>query len=402
MRALISACLLGSACRYDGNTKPNSAVQRIARRLEVTAVCPEVAGGLSIPRPPAERQSSLVVTCQGNDVSRQYLAGSRKTLEMARQTGARLAILKAKSPACGRDYIYDGSFSGTLTSGHGVAAQALIEEGLTVVTENIVEYCEPSVEHPVALMLGTGMSEIMSLVKVVRRIPYEDIPGFPVSAFPVEGHTFEALIGDIEGVPVVVYPGRIHMYQGYSDLETCALVRHAHRLGCRTVVLSAAAGSIDPNVVPGTIGLITDHINMTGCNPLAHLNTLSFVDSPFATIAGAYTPYLAELARESAKEEGIHLDEGVFAATMGPTYETEAEAHALGVLGARYIGDSTVCEVIMAAALHMNVLGFTMLTNTSGTTKFTHDEEVDVATAASDDMVKIIVGVLKKLGCAEE
>ena len=401
MKALVSACLLGYACRYDGKTKGNNSVERLARRLEITPVCPEVTGGLSTPRPPAERLGTKIVRIDGIDVSRPYIYGSQKTLECARATDSHLAILKAKSPACGRDYIYDGTFSNTLTMRHGTAAELLIEGGLTVVNENVVEYCEPSVEHPVALMLGTGMSEIMSLVKVVRRIPYEDIPGFPPTAFPVEGHTFEALIGDIKGVPVVVYPGRIHMYQGYTDLETCALVRHAHRLGCRTIVISAAAGATDKNVVPGTIGLITDHINMTGRNPLAHATSPSVVGTPFTSVSGAYTPYLAELARGVAKDLNIHLDEGVFAATLGPTYETVAEARALSTLGARYIGDSTVCEVIMAAAFGMKVLGFTLVTHTSGD-DFNHKEEVDVATSTSSDMVKVIVGVLEQLGFAED
>ena len=128
--------------------------------------------------------------------------------------------------------------------------------------EELAAYCAPSMEHPVAIVLGSGLGAIADRVKVVRRIPYEDIDGFPAEALPVEGHRFEVLVGTIEGVPVVVYPGRVHLYQGYSALQVTSLVRHAHKLGCRDIILTCASGAVR-GVAPGSFGLITDHINLT-------------------------------------------------------------------------------------------------------------------------------------------
>ena len=133
--------------------------------------------------------------------------------------------------------------------------------------EDLVEYCAPSMEHPVAIVLGSGLGALADRVKVVRRIPYEDINGFPQEALPIEGHRFEVLVGTIDGVPVVVYPGRVHLYQGYNALQVTSLVRHAHRLGCRDIILTCASGAVR-DAKPGTFGLITDQMNLTGHNPL--------------------------------------------------------------------------------------------------------------------------------------
>ena len=400
---LVSACLLGEKCRFDGESRPSDAVRRLAARLGgcVVPVCPETAGGLARPRPPAERRGARVVAADGADVTGAFAAGARKTLDRARECGARLAILKAKSPSCGTGRIYDGSFSGTLTAGDGLAAELLKKEGLAVVDEEKVAYCEPSVEHPVAIMLGSGMGKLAESVKVVRRIPYADIEGFPADALPVEGHRFEVLVGTIGGVPVIVYPGRIHLYQGYTELEVTALVRHAHRLGCRDVVFSCATGGVDPSLKPGTIGLLTDHINLTGRNPLAHRAAGSMVETPFVSMDQTYSPYLASFARAAAADEGIELDEGVYAGLLGPTYETPAEVAALRVLGARYVGMSAVCEVIMARALGMEVMGLTLVTNTAGAGHLSHEEVLEVAACASDRVARVLTGMLERLGAAE-
>ena len=122
--------------------------------------------------------------------------------------------------------------------------------------EDLVEYCAPSMEHPVAIVLGSGLGALADRVKVVRRIPYEDIDGFPQEALPIEGHRFEVLVGTIDGVPVVVYPGRVHLYQGYNALQVTSLVRHAHRLGCRDIILTCASGAVR-DAKPGTFGPVS-------------------------------------------------------------------------------------------------------------------------------------------------
>lgn len=339
------------------------------------------------------------MTPDGRDVTRAYADGAARSLDIARAHGATLAILKAKSPSCGTGRIYDGTFSGTLVPGDGVAAELLMQEGFTVVDEQLVSYCEPSFEHPVAIVLGSGLGALADRVRIVRRIPYEDVEGFPHEAIPVEGHRFEVIVGTIDDVPVVVYPGRVHLYQGYSALEVTSLIRHAHRLGCRDLILTCASGAVG-DVAPGTVGLIRDQMNLTGVNPLASAECVAAaeIDNPFVSMAGGYSSYLAEFARAAADDAGVTLAEGVYAGLLGPTYETAAEVRALGMLGADFVGMSTVCEAIMAHALGMQVLGLTIVTNRAGQSDNTHSEVLTMADAAAGESSAVILGVLRYLG----
>lgn len=359
-------------------------------------VCPEVDGGLPCPRPPAERVGGRVLTRRGVDVTNAYFAGAAKTVRRARATGAPLAVLKAKSPACGSGVIYDGSFQGRLVSGLGVAAEALVKEGVVVVDETVVEGCRASVEHPVALVLGSGLGAVASLVKPVRRIPYVDIEGFPAGARPVAGHRFEATVGTIDEAPVVVYPGRVHLYQGYGPAQVSSLVRHAHKLGCRDIIFACSTGAITGKAHVG-LGLVTDHLNLTGTNPLIEDEDLSVVDSPFVSMTDAYSPYLRELAAGVAADLGIELQQGVYAGLLGPSFETAAEVRALGTLGASFAGVSLVCEAIMARALGMNVLGLTLAANMAGEPGVTHESVLEVAGRYNDDFERLVRGVLALL-----
>ena len=409
----VSACLLGEACRYDGTSQVGAAagaVARLAGRLSAVArsaglpapvapVCPETAGGLSTPRPPAERSGGRVLTCDGADVTAAYEVGAARSLDMARAANAHLAILKAKSPSCGSGRIYDGTFSGALVPGWGVAAALFKEEGIAVVDEDLVARCEPSVEHPVAIVLGSGLGGLAQQVKVVRRIPYAEIRDFPADAVPVAGHRYEALVGTIDGVPVVVYPGRVHLYQGYSAYQVTSLVRHAARLGCRSIILSCASGAVG-GIRPGTVGLITDQLNFTGQSPLACPEGVAAagLEVPFVAMAGAYSPYLGELARAAAGTAGVELAQGTYAGLLGPTFETAAEVRALGALGADYVGMSTVCEAIMARALGLELLGITLVTNKAGLAENDHAEVLCAADAGAAAMQAVVRGVLGLLG----
>ena len=403
---VISSCLLGASCRYDGGSKPvlELACARLADRLSscgwtVAPVCPEMDGGLACPRPPAERWGDRVITIEGVDVTAAYRTGALRTLDTARAIGAHLAILKSRSPSCGIGSVYDGTFSGALTRRDGVTAELLKREGFTVVDEKLVRFCEPSFEHPVAIVLGSGLGALADKVRPVRRIPYEDIEGFPAEAIPVEGHRFEVIVGSLEGVPVVVYPGRVHLYQGYSALEVTSLVRHAHRLGCRDIVLTCASGAVG-DIEPGTVGLITDQLNLTGVNPLASAECVAAaeIDSPFIAMADAYSSYLAEFARAAAADAGVKLVEGVYAGLLGPTYETAAEVRALKILGADYVGMSTVCEAITAHALGMEMLGLTIVTNKAGLSGNAHGEVLAMADDTGEAACSVIMGVLRNLG----
>lgn len=138
-RILISACLLGEACRYDGKSKPNKAVLDLVTKCQLFPVCPEVLGGLPTPRKPSEIQGCRVVMVDGTDVTEQYTRGAERTLEIARENGCDIAILKARSPSCGRGAVYDGTYSGSLTSGNGVTAALLMDNGIDVFDETEIE-----------------------------------------------------------------------------------------------------------------------------------------------------------------------------------------------------------------------------------------------------------------------
>ena len=397
MRVAISACLLGAPVRYDGGSKPVSEVRQLAEKVDVVRVCPETASGLPVPRPPAEQQpDGRVLLADGRDVTEEFALGARRCLEAVRRSPVRLVVLKAKSPSCGVGLVYDGTYSGRLVAGQGVFAERLEREGICVVTEDTVRACKPSVEHPVAIVLGSGLGHLGTLVRPVRRIDYRDIEGFPADARPVAGHRFEATVGTIDGVPVVVYPGRIHLYQGYSAAEVTSLVRHAHHLGCRDIVFACATGAVPGQAHVG-LGILTDQINLTGRNPLAEWDGLRDVESPFVDMNEAFSPYLRTIARGVADDLGIAVEEGVYAGVLGPCFETPAEVAALRSLGVSYVGMSTVNEVIMARALGMNVLGLTLAANESGAADVSHGSVLAEAEKHAEDFEALVRGVLRLL-----
>ena len=396
MRLAVSACLLGEPVRYDGGSKPCAEVIELTKKNQVCPVCPERTAGLSCPRPPAEQVGERVLLKGGTDVTRAFADGARAECAAAQRAEVPLAVLKAKSPSCGVGLVYDGTYTGTLTAGMGVCARLLAKEGICVVTEDTVKNVKPSVEHPVAIVLGTGLGHLKGLVKAVRRIDYHDIEGFPGDATPIEGHTFEALVGTVDDVPVVVYPGRIHLYQGYSAAEVTALVRHAHHLGCRDIIFACATGCVPGNAHKG-LGILTDQINLTGRNPLAEWAELRDVDTPFVDMNDAYSPYLRTIARGVADDLGISVEEGVYAGMLGPCFETPAETAMLRTLGVSYVGMSTVCEVIMAKALEMNVLGLTLAANEAGAPGVDHQSVVAEAEKHADDFERLVRGVLRLL-----
>ena len=396
MRVAISACLLGAPVRYDGGSKPVSEVLELAEKVDVVRVCPETASGLPVPRPPAEQLGGRVLLADGRDVTEDFDLGARRCLDAVRRSPVQLAVLKAKSPSCGVGLVYDGTYSGRLVPGQGVFAARLEREGICVVTEDTVRACKPSVEHPVAIVLGSGLGHLGSLVRPVRRIDYRDIEGFPQGARPVAGHRFEVTVGSIDDVPVVVYPGRIHLYQGYSAAEVTALVRHAHHLGCRDIIFACATGAVPGQAHTG-LGILTDQINLTGRNPLAEWEGLRDVESPFVDMNDAYSPYLRTIARGVADDLGIAVEEGVYAGVLGPCFETPAEVAALRTLGVSYVGMSTVCEVVMARALGMNVLGLTLAANESGAPAVSHETVLAEAEKHAENFEALVRGVLRLL-----
>ena len=396
MRVAISRCLLGQPVRYDGGSKPVPEVMSLAGRSTYALCALKEYAELPRPRPPAEQREGRVFLSDGRDVTAEFARGSDACRDRALRSRVSLAVSRQKEPVMrGESHLRWDLFRYAHRRGRPLAAR-LKKEGICVVTEDVVKACKPSVENPVAIVLGTGLGHLGSLVKPVRRIDYHDIEGFPAAANPVSGHVFEATVGTIDDVPVVVYPGRIHLYQGFSAAEVTALVRHAHRLGCRDIIFACATGAV-PGCAHTGLGILTDQINLTGRNPLAEWEELRDVETPFVDMNDAYSPYLRTVARGVADDLGVAVEEGVYAGVLGPCFETPAEVAALRTLGVSYVGMSTVCEVIMAKALDMNVLGLTLAANESGAADVTHDSVRGAAEAHSEDFERLVRGVLRML-----
>ncbi len=210
------------------------------------------------------------------------------------------------------------------------------------------------------IILGTGLGGVAELVSVDAIIPYEEIPGFPVSTAP--GHKGRLIAGTLSGREVLVMQGRNHYYEGYSMQELAIPIRMMKKLGIETIILTNAAGGINESFTPGDVILITDHIKFDLESPVRGKNEEEFGDR-FFDMTTVYDNELQEISQKSAKDVGISLQEGVYAYMGGPQFETPAEIRMLRVLGADLVGMSTVPEVIAAAHCGMKVLGFSCVTN---------------------------------------
>jgi purine-nucleoside phosphorylase len=212
----------------------------------------------------------------------------------------------------------------------------------------------------VAIILGTGLGGLAEVIKAEASIPYQQIPGFPLST--VESHAGRLLVGRLEGRPVVAMQGRFHRYEGY-DLATVTFpVRVMRALGAEVLVVSNACGGMNPLWSPGDLVLLSDHINLLGDNPLVGSND-DRLGPRFPDMSAPYDPELRSQARDAALELGILLREGVYVAVPGPNLETRAEYRMLRAIGADVVGMSTVPEVIVAAHAGMRTLGFSIITD---------------------------------------
>jgi purine-nucleoside phosphorylase len=251
---------------------------------------------------------------------------------------------------------------------------------------------EPSLAAPqLGLVLGSGLGAVVDLLEPAPRlhIPYRDIPEVPVSG--VAGHAGELVAGMVDGRPVLVLSGRVHAYEGYSHREVTILLRATFQVGLLTVALTNAAGGLNPAFEPGDLMLITDHINLSGDNPLFGPN-VDALGPRFPALTDAYDPDLADRARAAAQRSGVHLHEGVYLMLAGPNYETRAELRVLRGLGADAVGMSTVPEVIVARHAGVRVLAFSLITN-----KATPDVEVGATHQEVIEMGKLGAGRLLKL-----
>ncbi len=234
-----------------------------------------------------------------------------------------------------------------------------------------------------AIVLGSGLGTLADRLTDVRRVPYAEIPGFHAPA--VEGHRGELLCGTLGGREVLALAGRFHMYEGHSAQVAAFPVRVVHALGAKVLFVSNAAGGINRAFTPGTLMLITDHLNLQFRNPLE--GALESGDVRFPDMSAPYSPRLQTLLEAAAADGGLTLGRGVYAGLLGPTYETLAEVRMLATLGADAVGMSTVPETIVAVAMGMEVAGVSLITNPAAgisETPLNHAEVMEEGRKAGD------------------
>jgi len=217
-----------------------------------------------------------------------------------------------------------------------------------------------TVKPSVGIILGTGLGQLAESIEIEATLPYERIPGFPLST--VESHAGRLLLGRLGRRPVVAMQGRFHRYEGYSLNAVTFPVRVMQGLGAETLIVSNACGGMHPLWAPGDLVLLSDHINLLGDNPLIGSND-ERLGPRFPDMSAPYDPELRALARSVARELGIVLREGVYVAVPGPNLETRAEYRMLRALGADVVGMSTVPEVIVAAHAGMRTIGLSIITD---------------------------------------
>lgn len=245
-----------------------------------------------------------------------------------------------------------------------------------------------------ALILGSGLGALAARVEDAVVVPYADIPHFPLSTAP--GHAGRLLLGSLGGRPVAVMSGRVHLYEGYTPQEVVFPIRLLHTLGARALLVTNAAGGVNLSFHPGTLMLITDHINLTGQNPLTGPNDPRF-GVRFPDMTQAYSTRLQDLVRLAALDQRVDLAEGVYLGLRGPSYETPAEIRMARALGADAVGMSTVLETIAARHLDMEVAGISCITNMAAgilPRKLTEEEVIETANRVGDEFSALVSNVV--------
>jgi len=212
----------------------------------------------------------------------------------------------------------------------------------------------------IGLVLGSGLGAFADRMSDAVRVPYSQIPGFPRST--AIGHAGQMVIGNAGGIPAAVMQGRVHLYEGYSPQEVAFPMRVFGRMGIRAAIITNAAGGINLKYQQGALVVISDHINLQGTSPLVGANDDGF-GLRFPDMTRAYSREYAAIAREEASRLGVKLEDGVYAALLGPSYETPAEIRYLRVIGADLVGMSTAAEVIAARHMGIEVLAISCVTN---------------------------------------
>ncbi|MGO4952796.1 purine-nucleoside phosphorylase [Paenibacillus sp. DRB1-1] len=271
------------------------------------------------------------------------------------------------------------------------ANQATIQEAADYIR------AKSGIRPEIGLILGSGLGILADLIQDGISIPYQDIPHFPVST--VEGHEGELLLGTIEGRAVVMMKGRFHMYEGYVPQLTAFPVRVMKQLGIQSLLVTNAAGGVNTSYEAGDLMVISDHLNLTGQNPLIGPNDAG-LGVRFPDMSEAYSRRLREIAKQTANQQGFSLQEGVYAGLLGPNYETPAEIVMLRTLGADAVGMSTVSEVIVARHAGIEVLGFSCITNMAAgilDQPLSHGEVMETAEKVREQFLKLVLAIIPQM-----
>jgi purine-nucleoside phosphorylase len=253
------------------------------------------------------------------------------------------------------------------------------------------------VRPKIGLVLGSGLGGFADELSDSTRVPYTNIPFFPRST--AVGHAGQMVIGNVAGVPVAVMQGRVHLYEGYSAREVTFAMRVFDCLNIRSVILTNAAGGINLGYKQGALVVLTDHINLQGQNPLVGPNDDRF-GTRFPDMTQAYCKAYREIALAAAKRVGKTLHEGIYAAVLGPSYETPAEIRYLRTIGADLVGMSTVLEVIAARHMGMKVLAISCVTNMAAgilDQVINHEEVLETGERVKGDFIALVRAVLPEM-----
>jgi purine-nucleoside phosphorylase len=249
----------------------------------------------------------------------------------------------------------------------------------------------------IGVVLGSGLGAFADTLEGRVETPYSAIPGWPVST--AVGHAGKLVEGRIESTEVIVLAGRAHLYEGYSSQQVTFGISELYRRGVKSIVLTNAAGGINEKYRLGDLVLISDHINLLGTNPLTGPND-DLLGPRFPDMTEAYSKEYREIAKRAGHELGIVLEEGVYAATPGPSYETPAEIRYMRTIGADLVGMSTVPEAIVANHRGMKVLAISCVTNAAAgilPQKLVHEEVLEAGARVRDTLIKLLRAVVPKL-----
>ena len=252
-------------------------------------------------------------------------------------------------------------------------------------------------EPRVAVVLGSGLGSVADEVEDAHILSAAEIPGWPRSTAP--GHAGRVVMGTLEGCPVILLQGRVHCYEGYSMQDVTFPVRVLGMMGVRQYVATNASGGVNPELAPGDIAAVRDHINLMGANPLVGPSEPRW-NVRFPDMTHAYSPRLLELLDRAAAEAGLTLKRGVYVAFMGPSYETPAEVRMARTLGADLVGMSTVPEVVVANAMRMETAVLSCVANRAsgmGDEHLTEEEVLRVMAESSRSLALLIRGLMRAL-----